>query len=233
MATIKMDVTEYQEMQKVAELLKEAIKKEEEYRKTIEAMQAEKIAILENNKKRVIIRNEVQTIETRSLIVNYDEFKRNILFLADDIKHHSNHSWGVMHANNVAYARDVFDRMFKIHTSEGVPEVSTTYEGLDEVEKKMKDDYYTNQNQSIKDKLAGADDMKKLYDDMAAENTRFIKTVNIYKDKLEKLGHKNKYLKSRLETFVKEMKGAAYTNINIFNYAQFKVKLIKILKCYV
>jgi len=232
MATIKMDVTEYQEMQKVAKLLEEAVKREEEYRKTIQVMQAEKIDILENNEKRVTIRNEVQSIETRSILVGYDEFKRNILFLADSINHYAAPTWSTRNTDNIAYARDVFERMFKTHTSEGFPEVSTTYKGFDDVKKKMKEDYHKEQTQETLDKLARAVEMSEEYNKIEAENIKLSKTVTIYKDKIEKLDSKNKYLNNRFNTFIKDIKKVIYKSINIFNYAQFKINIIKVFKSY-
>jgi len=228
MATIKMDVTEYQEMQKVAELLKESVKREEEFRKTIQTMQAEKIDILEQNEKTVTIRKEEQMIETKSILVTGAEFRRNLIFLADDIKV-KDLTWGPNN-DSLSYARDAFERMFKTHTSHSRPSVNTSYRGLSEITDEIKKDYIAGQDKEIKAKLEHAAFTLAANEELAFNNDTLSCKLDVYAAEVKELREENKSLIENGKEYAKEIKKAAYKFINMLNYWEFKVNIIKIVK---
>jgi len=228
MATIKMDVTEYQEMQKVAELLKESVKREEEFRKTIQTMQAEKIDILEQNEKTVTIRKEVQTYETRSVMVSGSEFRRNLVFLADDVRIKDN-TWGPDN-DSLSYARDAFERMFKTHTSHNRPTVTTSYKGLEELTDEIEKNYNDKQDKDIKDKLEHAAFTMAANEELAFNNDTLGRKLDVYVAEVKELREENKALIENSKEYAKEIKEAAYKYVNMLNYSEFKVNIIKIVK---
>jgi len=231
MATIKMDVTEYQEMQKVAELLKESAAREEEFRKTIQLMQAEKIDILEQNKHIVTIKKEVHTFETAGILVSGTEFKRNILFLADELRSNNNEAWKIG-SDDLTYARDSYNNMFRQHKHHTTPEVTTVYKGFDEIIDEMKVDYYNGQNEDIRKRLVRADGVRKENNVLTDENKKLMKSLEMSNSMLKQSQKDLKYFRETAKNFVKYIEKAIYMPINMFNYSEFKIRLIKILKSY-
>ena len=79
MAKIEMDLSEYQEIQKVNRLLEESLEKERVMADEITKLKEEKIDILRDNEKTVTIIEQIDSVDTIKTLLPHDVILNNLL----------------------------------------------------------------------------------------------------------------------------------------------------------
>ena len=186
MAKIEMDVSEYEAMKKVEQLLENSLEKERKLQEQIEILNEEKINALEEAKMKVvkIVKNEQQDYIYQKRDNNY--IKKYLLSYLNDPYRHQ--------VPDNDYLIDLF---FEKSTAFGLTSTEVTTHGLDEVKKELRDEL----SDETKSKLENAKrvtqenyGLKKEHNDLDKLN----QTLQSQVDNLLQVGEK---LSEKLEVF--------------------------------
>jgi len=132
MATIKMDVSEYEALKKVEALLEKALEKEEISNKEIIDLQEEKMKILEGNEKKVTTVTIIKKIEHKVSYHSIEEIVRRIQAQMSSDKRFGENSFDGM--------TELFDTFFQTKISEYQDSKIVKRVGLDEITATLKEE---------------------------------------------------------------------------------------------
>ena len=141
MAKIEMDLSEYQEIQKVNRLLEESLDKERALADEVAKLKQEKIDILKDNEKSVTIIERIDSVDTVKTLLPHDVILQNLFQIFQE-------------RGGNSYSIDAYDHMgqpivyrlaeafFKTERQKMYSqEKSITRVGFDEVKKEAKDEF--------------------------------------------------------------------------------------------
>ena len=189
MAKIEMDLSEYQEIQKVNRLLEESLEKERQLAEEVDKLKQEKIDILKNNEKTVTIVERVDRVDTIRTLQDPSLIMRNLqsIMSRSDLG-----SMGYDYQGN-PYIHQVAEAFFKIERSDLYSqEKSVTRVGFDEVKEEAKKEFlktleedYEMKEKAIRDEVKRLKEQAKENDGLSQANSMLIKEnerlVNNYK----------------------------------------------------
>lgn len=188
MAVIKMDVTEYQEMQKNALLLEQSLRREQELSAQISKLNEEKIKALEDAKMKVVKIIKKQTHQNK--MVKRDGLCNLIRYIRFGSTSENQHgtTWMEMVTQNrdeydYSYLNDLIDSTFETVTSFSEDVVSTTVHGMDEIKVEIRKELESQIIQETKDKLKRGEEANKQLQEFFDENNLLRKSL-IGKDKV-------------------------------------------------
>jgi hypothetical protein len=220
MAKIEMDLSEYQEIQKVNSLLEDSLKKERELSIQIDILREEKIQILKDAEKTVTIIEQIDHVDTIKTLMPTDKIMENLWHLFNT------NGKGMSYRPYDEYGRDVANRLAEAFFATQRLELrsqekSVVRKGFDEVEfeirgeikKEVREGYQT-QFDSMASEIKSLKEQTKGLCALEDLNQQLIVDVRTEKDKL--LISETK-LKKR-DKFFKDVHGELLlTNPNIFN----------------
>ena len=168
-----MDLSEYQEIQKVNRLLEESLNKERELAEEVAKLKQEKIDILKDNEKVVTIVESVDHVDIIKTLQPHDVIIRNLSYLMSGINSNMPH----LHLSDYdSSGRPLVERVaeafFKTERCEVYgQEKSVTRRGFDEVKEEVRKEFLQDLD----------DEFKRRADSWEAETKRLRKEVEGYK----------------------------------------------------
>jgi len=251
MATIKMDVSEYQAMKKVEALLEKSLEREKEQAEEIKELTKERVKVLEENDKSVTIIKTKRTSETKMSYYPQEEIIRRIQqYLNSQSGNHRDHHRSMhddeMRRNSMmmgqGHLHSFFNSFFDTRTHEFETSKVVVRKGLDEVTATIREELKAELDQSTNDKFAH---LKKLITEKTEWNRDLTKAVDYGKAKNTEANNLSKQLKILQEDFDKReediLKLEKLTSSIHFTIAKqptglfigsmgFKIRLLQLLK---
>lgn len=141
MASITMDTSEYEALKKNISLLEESKQEMKELQDQITILNKEKIQILEDASNSVLVTNKHISEEYIYEVRPIDELLR---YIKHRNTYSSDYSW-----------HDIVYQFFKKVKADPVTTVHTNVKGFDEFKKELKNQYYSELDNDVKNKLEG------------------------------------------------------------------------------
>lgn len=236
MATIKMDISEYQEMKKNAELLEEAIEEQKRLRDEIDALNQEKIKTLEAAQYSVVT---IEKKTSEEIVYCLKPFHQVIERLTHFIRrYHDERLRGKykstrIESSEVAEFETLIDILFSKATMKPEPIETTTLTGLDEYKEIMQKEIAQSYSEEIVAKL---DRLKVVESDFNKAMKKIEKKddkINLLKEELESFKFDAELLE-KADQLIEEtklhfnlMSEILNTPLNIFNYSSWKWKIVE------
>lgn len=229
-----MDVSEYEEMKRSQSLLGKALKREKKLSKKLDALNQEKIQLLEDSAYSVSI---VEKKEVTEHVYNKVDVETGIRKIADFL-HHMHHSRGHRFRSfpglDSAYEHLV-NSLFGKHTSVSELDKTVTRKGFDEYKKQLSEEWKSELSEELKQKLSRLSELEGLYSKAKKENAE-LKSSNLIsteagKEKdtiIEELTFELESLKEMKEEFGKlsRLSSELFSQpISILNYNSYKRRL--------
>lgn len=241
MATVKIDISEWETMKSKERLLEDSLKREQELSSRINELKEEKIKALENAKMKVVKITKNQTKQFKlARVSNLTELKERLIRVIHSIN--GNVDYAAQPTTNNVY--DYLDNLFTTTTSiiEGVPEI--TLHGLDEIKAELRE-------QAVKDIDEEYKDYKFKYLTLSKVNDKYKSEVDILRAAVKNLNEeveryvelKEKYKSAnniRIKTnrvineynyYINNMV-KLLSSVNLFNYGTISNKIKTNLKHY-
>ncbi len=198
MAKIEMDLSEYQEIQKVNRLLEESLDKERVMADEIAKLKQEKIDILKDNEKSVTIIEQIDSVDTIKTLLPHDTILENLYRLFHQGKSLPYNSYSVSAYDDMG--QPIINRFaeafFKTETLKMYSqEKSVIRKGFSEVKeearqeflKGLRDDYkgklssLESEVKKLRDENRGIDGLKKINKQLDSDYKRTINNYTFYR----------------------------------------------------
>lgn len=230
-----MDLSEYQEIQKVNKLLEDSLEKERQLSVQIDKLKDEKMKILRDAEKTVTIIEQIDSVDTIKTLMPSEKILENLWHF---FNHHPDRNTISYHPYD-EYGRHIIDRLanaffetqrLELHSQEK----SVIRKGFDEVEAEIRNEIkseiregYKQEFESMKKEIKSLREQTKGFCALEELNQQLIVDVRTEKDKLLIAETK---LKKR-DKFFKDVQGELLlTTPNIFNSIGIAKRIKKLIK---
>lgn len=223
MATITMDTSEYEALQKNIKLLEESRERESELHKEIQKLKDEALQELLDNSKKVSIVKQTTKVETIHIKKDINDIFRYMEKLFS--RYYNGNLIGMSDNDKVKYCIEAF---FYIQSKTTVEDQTVTTKGFDEVKEEFEKLYKENLDKDIQTRL---DKIPKLEDTIKELHNKNL-NVELIEDNLER--YKDEYVRSHEEHMKTVEQFSLYkSNLrvilsktwNIFNYGNIKQEI--------